>query len=285
MMAVARKILSFLSVTAILAACSSNKHSSPVDAAPQQLACGGGLGAYDSTLVAQIDAASYVFAATVTAVQGTKVVVHVDAVAYAGPDIAELNDTWGTTVTIDLQTGNLGVGARVFFLTQLSSYDARGLEVLELGRVDTTRFPQFAVDVPRIKQLFAANPLYARVATSCRIVTGGVGAIDTFDSACTSEHCPVWQLAAVDVAEILGGPAISARALDVGFASSRDVAWYQAPKLAAGQQGVLLLHRPVAPVPFSTATPQLIVIDPLDVHPMSDEATITNLIENPPALP
>src|SRR6185503_4053721 len=104
-----------------------------------------GLGAYSSTLIAQMQAADLIFRATVTAVHAktipdpvdttSLVVAQVTATAYASQGIAELGSTWGNTLTIDLASANLAVGATVFFLAQVETYNGGQLEVKEITRV------------------------------------------------------------------------------------------------------------------------------------------------------
>jgi hypothetical protein len=50
----------------------------------------------------------------------------------------------------------------------------------------------------------------------------------------------VWTDSTVEIGCTLRGAATPAAA--VRFAASNDVAWYESPKLTAGQHGVLLLH-------------------------------------------
>ena len=284
------RILSFAAV----AACTSS--ASPQ---PNAGSCVGhaasGIGAYDSGLLARVQASPYIVEATVTRTGAStvpgdantphEVIAHVDQVVFAGAEIAELGGTWGDTITIDVTGPALGVGARVFLLAQVELYNAGQLAVREVGRVDTASYPHIATDIPRIETLFAQDPLYARIATSARIVHGTVTATRSFGAACGSEHCPDWQISDVAVEDLLCGSAAGDAPVKAGFAGSRDLAWSEAPKLAAGQDGLLLLHDPVAPVAFSTSTPDPLVVDPLDVHPAADEAAIAALLANPPALP
>jgi hypothetical protein len=270
----------------------------PDAASPSGASCVGaapttGLGAYDSSLIAQIQAASLIFRATVTQVHGKTipdpvdttnlVVAQVTATAYASQEIHDLGTSWGNTLTIDLATANLAVGDSGFFIAQVEIYNGGQLEVKEITRVDETQLPHIASDVPRMMQLFAQNPLYARVASSRAIVAASVGMIVPQQGGCGSEHCADWELAAASTQMLLCGSAMTP--LTVGFSGSTDIAWYQAPKLTTSQQGVLLLHHAPVPIDPEMTTPQLIVVDPLDVHPMADETMIAGLLASPPPLP
>jgi hypothetical protein len=70
-----------------------------------------------------------------------------------------------------------------------------------------------------------------------------------------------------------------------GFASSEDIAWSRSPKLTQGQDAVLLLHPPVDPFATRAPEPTEVVIDPLDVHTMTDLTTVADLLADPPPLP
>lgn len=253
-----------------------------------------GLGAYDSTLIAQIQGAELIFQGTVTAVHATTlpesidttktVVARVDRAVFAGPSVAELGTTWSNTLTIDLQTADLTVGQTTLFVTQIEEFNGGQLEVSEITRVDSARYPRFVTDVPAMRQLFAADPLYARIASAAEIVVGGVNGVAAPAGSGGSEHDPRWQVASVGPDDVLCGPAGSAP-VAAGFAGSLDLAWTHAPKLAMNQQAVLLLHRAAVPVPFSQNTPELFVVDALDVHPIGDADAIAAILAAPPALP
>jgi hypothetical protein len=299
----ARVALRNLCPLALLVGCSSHAPSPPdADAIGHGVPCVGaaptaGLGAYDSTLIAQLDASSFIFRATVTAVHASTlpgpsdtaktVVAHIDAAAFTGLEIQELGGTWGTTVTVDLRTANLAVGDSAVFATRVEEYNGGALALSEVTRLDTAAYPRIEADVPRMKQLFAADPLYARIASAAQIVIGGVDRVaEPSPSPGASEHDPQWQLASVHVDHVACGPDVDrVGSVAAGFAGSLDIAWYQAPKLALDQHGVLLLHHPVVEPPFSIDTPELLVLDRLDVHPSSDAAAIEAILATPPPLP
>jgi hypothetical protein len=60
-----------------------------------------------------------------------------------------------------------------------------------------------------------------------------------------SEHDPVWRIATVAIDDVQQGTYAS-KTVDVRFASSTDVAWFDAPKFHPGQEGYFLLHREAA---------------------------------------
>jgi hypothetical protein len=259
--------------------------SSHMGAVPEGASCSG-LGHYNSTLIAQLQAASLIFHGTVTAVHAKTVpdpidttdtvIAHVDTTAFASPDIQELGTVWGDMLTLQLLHADLAVGDSALFATTLVEFNGGALEVGEITRAHDA---QLETDVPKLMALFAADPLYARIASSVAIIAGDVASTAPSGAMCDSEHCPAWaiaQLAGTDA--LCGDPAAAA-----GFVTSGDIAWRDAPKLASGQQGVLLLHHAEVPVPFSTDTPDRFVIDALDVHPLADQAEIAGLLASPPS--
>jgi hypothetical protein len=252
-----------------------------------------GLAGYDSHLLAQLAASEYVVQATVTQASGSTVIgpvdpghtviAHVDGIVFQDDQIQQLGDPWGSSITIDVKGAGLSVGEHVFLVSDLAEFNGGQLEVVELARIDTAAHPDAATVIPRIRALFASNPLYARVATSATIVSGTTGHPSPFNTQCGSEHCPDWQVSNVTVTDVLCGP--DGATAQAGFASSNDIAWTNAPKLAAGQNDVLLLHSYLDPFSTWAPNPSEIVIDPLDVHPSTDLPMIEDLLANPPALP
>jgi hypothetical protein len=255
------------------------------------------VGAYNSTMIAQVQAASFIFTAKVTAVDATNVpdttatpntvVATVGTIAFAGAELQDLIVPVGTgsAITIDLLQANLAVGDQVVLLGQTENYNGGVLEVSEIARVDPTAYPTFLADVPRLEQLFASDPLYAEIASSSQIIEGTVASVAPSAEVCGSEHCPAWQLAQVEVDAALCGSTATPATVSTGFSGSTDIAWYQAPKLVAAQDGVFLLHHAVAPFAFSDDAPDLYVVKQLDVQPDANMAMIEAILASPPPLP
>jgi hypothetical protein len=232
-------------------------------------------------LVREVAESSFAFRATITQVHAKTlpddvdpanlVVARVDAIGFAGSDITELRDTWGSTLTIDLKTADLPVGATAYFFTRLEAYNGGQLEVAEVGRVPAR--PDLGAEVSRIRKLLDGNPLYAALATSESTIAGRVTAIRPSGERCGSEHCPGWQIATIEVTATPCGTA--SPTIEVAFAGSDDVAWIGAPKLHVGQEGVFLLHR-------LAGTPALAVTRAIEVQSTTELATIEALLASPP---
>jgi hypothetical protein len=87
------------------------------------------------------------------------------------------------------------------------------------------------------------RPLAERVAGADMIVTGHVtGVRPVASDEPISEHDPKWSIARVAIDQVLKGPS-SRRTVEVLFASSLDIAWYESPKLDEGTSGVFILRR------------------------------------------
>ncbi len=60
-----------------------------------------------------------------------------------------------------------------------------------------------------------------------------------------SEHDPLWVTATIEIFSVVKGQSAQ-RTLPVRFSSSRDVMWFDAPKLSVGQEGIFLCRKPAA---------------------------------------
>ncbi len=92
-------------------------------------------------------------------------------------------------------------------------------------------------------RIASERPLAERVTGADMIVTGrvtGVTLVASDDP--ISEHDPKWSIARVAIDSVLKGRG-SRRTVEVVFASSLDIAWYQSPKLHEGTSGVFILRR------------------------------------------
>lgn len=88
-----------------------------------------------------------------------------------------------------------------------------------------------------------------------------------------SEHDPQWAVATVEVdTAVKGRPS---KTIEVMFASSEDVMWRNAPKLAVGQKAVMLLQKGAPEVEDKRAHA---VLDELDVQPADTAELVTTLL-------
>ena len=102
-----------------------------------------------------------------------------------------------------------------------------------------------------------------------------------------SEHDPEWHVASVRVLTALQNSEQGAL-VNVIFPASRDVVWFNAPKLNAGQEAIFITHKPDkndmemrAPgiADFLERQPAELVSQPFDTVPSSEEARVRALLE------
>jgi hypothetical protein len=140
--------------------------------------------------------------------------------------------------------------------------------VRELGRRSASGKSRREVD--DVLALIAARPLAERIASAQLVVVGAVSDARRLNEPYrpTSEHDPDWWVARVAVAETLKG-STTRKNVDVLFANSEDIAWYAAPKLRPGDDGIFLLHTSdEGERPPDAPRRALVVTDPLDVQPL-----------------
>ena len=84
----------------------------------------------------------------------------------------------------------------------------------------------------------------------------------------------MWWQATIKVESVEKGTHIGATKT-ILFASSRDIAWYQAPKVKEGDRGVWLLHNRDAQ---GKPAPAQAIVHPLDFQPMEELERLRTLL-------
>lgn len=163
-----------------------------------------------------------------------------------------------------------------------------GLAVRELGWQPVSKTSTAAR--ARLDQTAAEEPnrrLKRRVDSADMVVTGRVTStqpVPRGPNPPISEHYPDWHTATVEVQGVEKGQQAQAPGqIQVKYPASDDVAWYRAPKLHEGDQGVFLLHRggqvaESGPHADAVATDDYVVVDPLDVQPLDQRGRIQALL-------
>jgi hypothetical protein len=183
----------------------------------------------------------------------------------------------GTDVTRDLVGRNVIVVSEdaadiepaahhVFFTNVVSLGDP--VVVREVGRRRDASHESLR-DVAESARITAERPLAARVAAADMIVAGEVAGSTPVGEKWppVSEHDPNWWIARLTVERVIKGRG-PRRRIDVLFANSDDIVWYQSPKLHQGVSGIFLLHSRTEDVAVSDVPPTVYqVIDPLDFLP------------------
>ena len=231
----------------------------------------------DRQLADLVPQASFIFAGTVLDPTGSSMdfpidaptsVVRIDEILRAPADLGQQVGGAVTLVQPEAKSRRRG-GRRAVFFTNGWLY-GESIAVVEVGRMPVTGEARSRRSRNEILDSVAEDeerPLAERLAAAELVVTGRVVALTQLESGDqgSSEHDPEWWEATVEVGTVLKGTS-GAKRVGVTFAASRDVAWFRAPKMRAGERGVWLIHRGVGP-----ERKALGVIDPLDAHPSESE--------------
>jgi hypothetical protein len=126
-------------------------------------------------------------------------------------------------------------------------------------------------------QILAERDLQAHSASADLIVTGKVLSVrlptagvmvagEPVPHKPIKEHDPEWREAVIGVESVVKGSSPEQQ-LVVQYPASMDIAWYKAPKLQPGDEGVLLLHTAEGPLRETAAA--YAILDVMDFQPRS----------------
>jgi hypothetical protein len=226
-----------------------------------------------------VDEAGFVFrgrvVARTSAVDAPASTVQIEEVLHATDVLRGLAGTDATVVgehAAGMQPGEVHV-----FFTHVVSLGEH-LVAREVARREAS--PGIASDVAEGVRIAAERPLAERLAEAEMVVAGRVTSTRPVgrDDPPSSEHDPLWSVARVSVEDVMKGPR-SRKTVEVLFASSRDIAWRDAPKLEEGDSGVFVLHRRGEEAPDAVAAGVFEATHPLDVLPNERRADAERLIE------
>jgi hypothetical protein len=198
------------------------------------------------------------------------VIARLENALHVDPVLGSLD---GRPITVlSAQGGELSVGNRFIFFAN-GWVHAEEIAVHEVAHTTADAETEKAVAAA-----IAAVPqrhLQERVASAVLIVNAIVKEVTRARdiSEPVSFHAPRWMRAHLDVKEVLKSalPRPGKKGETVlYFPGSRDIAFANRPKVAAGQDSVFLLHTARAPLPQGS----LIVPDPADIQPAQ---TIRNI--------
>jgi hypothetical protein len=220
------------------------------------------------------------------------IVIRVDRML-AGAEIA--GNQAGRTATVILsQVGNFKVGATATFYGNPRAAGAT-LTMQDQGETAVAGETVAQADVERSVQARRDRPVQERLVAASTVFRGRVEGIERLEPSAKarpsapprSEHDPEWQVATVRVTSAIRGGSVGETATVI-FAGSRDIEWFNAPKLAVGQDAVFIAHKPSAAEDmalreFGAAflgqkTVQLLT-DPNDLLPASEEVRVRNLAQ------
>jgi hypothetical protein len=215
--------------------------------------------------------ASFIFQGTVQQLKATTVkqvpvddrtaIVHVDEVLQA-PDA--LQHYSGQNITVQVGgTKPVKKGQKAVFYTNAWLF-GKGLAVQSLDHEPPAAAAGMVAAAAEPVEAFKEQKLKQHVDDADLVVTGRVMSVsvpaDTPralveatapQGQTVSEHDPGWQVATVAIDSVDKGEH-AGKTVDVRFASSTDVRWFDTPKFHPGQEGHFMLHKP-APAPAGEA--------------------------------
>ena len=236
------------------------------------------------------------------------IVVSVDEV-FKAPEV--LNNFAGQTITVKLgdeETVEKGEEA-IFYTNGWIFGEAIAVESLGHSRLEANT-KTLAARVNPVKSL-KDDIIKNRLETADAVVTGRVTSVrlpeknfasskiksavkgETGKRRPISEHDPQWREAVVEVSDAdKGGD--RKKQIVVRFPGSDDVRWYRAPKFAAGQEGVFILHKTesastpatrrvaatVSNDEAETTEATYTALHPEDFQPLQNSPEIKTLIKN-----
>lgn len=183
----------------------------------------------------------------------------------------------GRTTSSDRKEG-------VFFIRPIAY--GKTLVGQEVGEIDPpTDDRAFTEQIAKVLQQDETDKLAARTASAETVILGKVLSIRPLrETSLPTEHDPDWAIAQVLVVRTLSGQPRSSecgqdRCVDVAFARSDDIRWFRAPKLAVGQQNVMLLRPPDPKLLRETELPPApyALIEAADLRPATEEPRLRAL--------
>jgi len=223
-------------------------------------------------------------------------VIRIDRM-YAGSELA--GDQTGRTATVVLsRPGSVKVGDQALFFGN-PRLIGKTITIADEGELPAPRAE--AGKAPQALELGIQArrdaPLRERLASAESIFRGTVETVRPLEAEARArarktlpreEHDPEWQVAAVRVTAAMRG-AQNGAVVPVVFAASRDVQWFNSPKLRPGETAVIIGQRPregEMTLLRGTGAARLfqdrhavLVTSPFDVLPAADERRVVELLQ------
>jgi hypothetical protein len=207
-------------------------------------------------------------------------IVRVDEVLEAPESLAGLS---GQEITIQFSASPPAqTPVQMIFFTRPWLY-GDSIAVLELGRREVGEgqaADRIAQEITDVTERKPDQALQDRLNEADAVVAGRVinnlppsGILQR-----VTEHDPGLQIAVVAVESVELGD-VPQPTVDVLFASSRDVMWFQSPKLYVGREGIWLLHRGGAARAVAASAAAWTCLDPLDELPKEQISRVRVAIE------
>jgi hypothetical protein len=211
---------------------------------------------------------------------------------YAGAEIA--GDQTGRTATVVLSGASTTIkpGAEVLvfgnprFVGKSLTIASEGELPASAARTDLEQGLQARRDQPLRERIAVSSSVFYGKVESVRALTAGADRPTQLREP-PSEHDPEWHVATVRVLTALKGSENGAL-VNVIFPASRDIMWFNTPKLKAGQEVIFITHKPDSSDTQLTRAPGVaaflerqsaeVVSQPFDTVPASDEARVRALL-------
>jgi len=212
---------------------------------------------------------------------------------YAGADIS--GDQTGRRVTVVLsRPSRLKERAEALFFGN-PRFIGKSLTIVDEGEILGPDVTTRAADLEGGLQARRDKPIRERIATASLIFRGKVQSenplVPPDDKkrfrVPPSEHDPEWHVASVLAITPLRGGAKDTL-VTIIFPASRDIMWFNSPKLHPGMEAIFIAHRPereqdallraTGVTAFMQKQPAELVTQPFDVLPLSDEQRVRRLL-------
>jgi hypothetical protein len=219
-------------------------------------------------------------------------VVHVLSML-AGAEIT--GDQTGRNVTVILSRPSaLKVGAEALFFGN-PRFIGKSLTIVDEGEIPSPNAGAGSKDLELGLQARRDQPVRERLATASLVFRGKVESerpLVVTDQTSRlrvppSEHDPEWHVAQVRIITPLRGGNKEALVMVI-FPASRDIMWFNSPKLKPGLEGVFITHKPekdqelllraTGVTAFMEKQPAELVTHPFDFLPASEEGRVRGLL-------
>ena len=211
---------------------------------------------------------------------------------YAGTEFA--GDQAGHSATVILSApGSAKEGSELLFFGN-PRFIGKTLTIADVGELPAPRIKEGEAPTELMQGIQARRdaPIRARLALASVVFRGKVESVrtpeGTKESDLRQEHDPEWEVAMVRVTSPTRG-AKSGSVVPIVFAASRDIMWFNSPKLHVGDDVLILAHRPqedelrlLRNAPAMRIVEQqraVVVSQPYDVLPASDEKRLAALFQ------
>jgi len=226
----------------------------------------------------------------------TRTIVITVSRMYAGAEIA--GDQKGRTATVILSrpSTTLKPGSEGLFFGN-PRFLGKSLTIADEGEMFGGAATTASANLEASFQARRERPLQERVASASSVFRGRVESEGALAAGPDqqgrspeppSEHDPEWHVASVRVLAAIQNSEQGAL-VNVNFPASRDVVWFNAPKLSAGQEAVFITHkadkddaqlmRAPGVANFLERQTAEVVSQPFDTVPSSEEARVRALVE------